>query len=323
MPGFTTHYLFGIQTLKHLDDLQMKKIIKKNYTAFSLGLQGPDLFFYEISSYVFYKTNIGSVAHTTDTGNFLSFLLKSRNIFSDKKDISIANAYIAGFFGHYLLDTACHPYVYAISGNLPEEPSTFGAHVYLETDIDTAFLWNYKKMLPSEFRQERTIHLTLRQRRVIATILHYCYENVYPRLHVSYATTYAATLAMPFICRMFHDPAGQKKALARKGESILLGYPFISPLIPSDSLTFYKDPLNQKHRRWANPWDTSLRSTASFPELFEQASQQYVKCLADLHQLFSCCHSSREHALTEDILTFMGNKSYHSGLDCSMEDLRQ
>lgn len=318
MPGFTTHYLFGIQCLKHLNHSQMKNIIKKNPSAFSLGLQGPDVFFYEVSSYAVYRTNIGSAAHTTDTGKFLSCLLKSRNLFSDKEERSIAEAYIAGFFGHYLLDTACHPYVYAISKNSPKDPSTFGAHVYLETDIDAALLWHYKKMHPSDFRQERTIHLNCRQRCVIATVLHFCYRNVYPWLHVSYATTYAATHAMPLICGLLHDPTGQKKVLARKAEGIILGYPFISPLIPSDTLNFYKDPLNQKHRKWTNPWDTSLISTASFPSLFKQASKKYSQCLRQLGNFFSADDSSSNPALAEDILNLLGNKSYHSGLDCSI-----
>ena len=46
MPGFTTHYLFGLNTWKKLDNIPLKQVIQNNHAAYSLGLQGPDLFFY-------------------------------------------------------------------------------------------------------------------------------------------------------------------------------------------------------------------------------------------------------------------------------------
>ena len=51
MPGFTTHYLFGLNTYKHLDDIEIKKHIHENHAAYSLGLQGPDVFFYFLPWY--------------------------------------------------------------------------------------------------------------------------------------------------------------------------------------------------------------------------------------------------------------------------------
>lgn len=318
MPGFTTHYLFGVQAIKNLEQPFFKEKIKKHHTVFGLGLQGPDIFFYDLPSYAIYRTNIGSPAHTQDTGKFLSFLLKSRKLFSSAKEIHIAESYIAGFIGHYLLDTACHPYVYFKSGNMPNDPSSFGFHVYLEVDIDTAFLWHYKKLLPSEFHPERTIRVNATERRVIAKILQYCYKNVYPELSVSLATTYRATFSTQLLCDLLHDPTGKKKALARRGEKLILGYPFVSPLIPSDSLQFYADPLNLAHRTWKNPWDSTLCSNASFPDLFLSASEEYKACLYRLSKLFSCKKETLLKTLEEALLSDLGNNSYHSGLDCSI-----
>ena len=81
MPGFTTHYLFGVETCHRLGASPLRRELMENHTAFGLGLQGPDIFFYDLPSYVIYKNNIGSVAHTTDTGKFLFFLLQSRVLF--------------------------------------------------------------------------------------------------------------------------------------------------------------------------------------------------------------------------------------------------
>ena len=81
MPGFTTHYLFGVETCHRLGASPLRRELMENHTSFGLGLQGPDIFFYDLPSYVIYKNNIGSVAHTTDTGKFLFFLLQSRFLF--------------------------------------------------------------------------------------------------------------------------------------------------------------------------------------------------------------------------------------------------
>lgn len=203
MPGFTTHYLFGVKTCHRLGASPLRRELMENHTAFGLGLQGPDIFFYDLPSYVIYKNNIGSVAHTTDTGKFLFFLLQSRFLFPKGKKRQIAESYIAGFIGHYLLDTTCHPYVYDRSKSCSDSATAFAPHVYLETDIDTAFLRHYKKKLPSEFYQERTIALSQTGHFVIAKILHLCYSNVYPNLHVSFQTTLRATYFMPLAARTF------------------------------------------------------------------------------------------------------------------------
>lgn len=46
MPGFVTHHIFGINAFHGLPKGNAKDIIRKHNKAYSLGLQGPDLFFY-------------------------------------------------------------------------------------------------------------------------------------------------------------------------------------------------------------------------------------------------------------------------------------
>ena len=49
MPGFVTHYIFGVNAYKQIDNSDIHNIIYRNRQAYSLGLQGPDLFYYFIS----------------------------------------------------------------------------------------------------------------------------------------------------------------------------------------------------------------------------------------------------------------------------------
>lgn len=48
MPGFTTHYIFGMKAYNDMPNSQLKHIVAKYRWLYQLGLQGPDIFFYNI-----------------------------------------------------------------------------------------------------------------------------------------------------------------------------------------------------------------------------------------------------------------------------------
>lgn len=316
MPGFTTHYLFGINTYKALKNDSLKKVIFDHHAAYSLGLQGPDIFFYYLPSYAVHENNIGSIAHIEDTGKFLSYLIESRNLFPDKKEAEIAQAYIMGFIGHYLLDCRCHPYIYCRSHFHGKTPEYHASHMTLEVDIDTELLGFYKNKLPSAFRQESTIMLTRLELRTIATILYYVYSMTYPQQQVTYTGIRLAIRSIQAGTKLLYDPHGKKKVITRKLESLTVGYPVLSPMMASDHLQFYSDPLNVLHREWHNPWDTSFTSTDSFLDLMEAAQEEYLKLLPRLYRYFaSRRHSDAAKLRFEHILKELGSLSYHSGLE--------
>lgn len=319
MPGFTTHYLFGLNTYKKLNHTFLKQIIHDNHTAYSLGLQGPDVFFYFLPSYTIHHNNIGAVAHTDNTGKFLKHLLNSRKLFHKPQERRIAEAYIAGFVGHYTLDTHCHPYVYWKTDFKEKNGRYHGNHMSLETDIDTELLQFYKHRLPSAFRQDATIRLTRLQFRTIASILHYVYKKTYPELGILYITMCSAIRSMQLGMKFLHDPSGKKKAIGEKLETLILGYPLLSALIPSDTLTTHIDPLNILHQPWENPWDKSRISTDSFFDLMDKAQENYLEILANLNRLFEApLYTTKEQKMAKSLLDKLGNNSYHSGLDSSI-----
>ena len=47
MPAGYTHYCFGKDVYKHLDDQNIKDLLLRNQNCFLIGLHGPDIFFYE------------------------------------------------------------------------------------------------------------------------------------------------------------------------------------------------------------------------------------------------------------------------------------
>ncbi len=284
MPGFATHYLFGVSTVKACNKPATRKLIKQHYHAYSLGLQGPDIFFYYLPVFLRKQDNPGSIAHNHHTKAFLNALADSCELFETKKKKEIALTYYLGFIGHYTLDTICHPYIYYKTHYDEEDKTYFGRHVYLETDIDARLLQREKQLLPSEFRQDRTIRLSHEERIVIAKCLHHAYQEVFPELHLSYLDMYLTTVFMPFGVWFLRDRHGKKKVLFRAIEKYLLGYAFISPMIPSDRLHFTSDPLNLAHKKWYNPWHSSQTFDTSFDDLLEQARQLYLKRIDELMQ---------------------------------------
>lgn len=318
MPGFTTHYLFGLNTYRKLNNTPLKRTIKDNHTSYSLGLQGPDVFFYFLPSYTIHRSNIGAIAHTDRTGTFLKHLINSRKLFQKPKERRVAESYVAGFLGHYTLDTHCHPYVYWKTDFKEKNGRYHGRHMGLETDIDTELLQLCKHILPSAFRQDATIWLTRLQFRTISLILYYVYQKTYPELNIQYITIYASIRSMQLGLKTLHDPSGRKKSIGRKLEKLILGYPLLTTLIPSDTVADYADPLNLLHERWQNPWEKSRTSTDSFLDLMDKAEENYLEILTDLNELFKNASLTRteEEKQAKSLLRRLGNKSYHSGLDC-------
>lgn len=314
MPGFTTHYLFGLTTSKHIQPGRLTQQIQQHPNAFTIGLQGPDLFFYYLPCYLNRKGNIGVIAHEAATGTLLQYLLKSYSLFSREKDKSIAASYITGFLGHYILDTTCHPYIYAKShyGNKKNYTSR---HMYLETDIDAEMLSYYQGIRPSRFHQNRVVLLTHREQAVISRILNYAFRNTFREYRFSPGFMRRALRSFYVNLSLLYDRNGRKKALLRKIEGLLFHRACISTLIGNDVLTFTRDPLNLRHRRWCNPWDTNQSSRESFFDLFRSACEKYKAVLNQVEQFFSLSVGTIQYqSLLQELSHTLGSKSYHSGL---------
>lgn len=104
MPGYVTHYIFGRDMYEKLNDPVLKNNLYKNRAVYALGHQGPDIFFYYLPAYVLHGHNLGDMAHTENTGAFYAALFREPQYFKKPEDLQIANAYLEGFLGHYILD---------------------------------------------------------------------------------------------------------------------------------------------------------------------------------------------------------------------------
>ena len=315
MPGFVTHYLFGVDAYKKIKTDSIRMNLKKNHSAYSLGLQGPDIFFFYLPSYLLHKQNIGDLAHRKDTGAFFSYLLESRILFDGKpKYLKIADAYITGFIGHYILDSIVHPYVYAFTkynpDKAPKNSEYFGQHAYFETEIDNELLYLKKGLTPSNFRQDSVIRLSKMQKKVITKMLTYAYTNTYSNITVYNSHIKSAIHWMVMGTRLMHDPSGQKKVVVRFVEKVLFDRPFISAMMASDHHKFVLNCFNLNNKTWIHPW-TKEKSNESFFDLYEKALSIYTKKIVSYYQLV---HNGYKETERQAYTKAYGNRSFISGL---------
>jgi len=316
MPGFNTHYIFGTQAFKSIHSKKTRNNISSHSKVYALGLQGPDLFFYDLLGHLLKEVNLGELAHDTSCGKFLFYLRDSVRLFPDSEDKKIAQVYYLGFMAHHILDRTCHPFVYAFTDYDPDDKSYFDRHLKFETDIDTIFLYKYKKTHPSIFLQAETVRLSPEEISVVSTQLYYAYSMTYPDIEVSRSRMERAIKEFHFNLMGLHDKTGGKKRFLLTLEQFVPGHMLFSGIIGRDGFTYNTDACNLTHRIWKSPWQKDVQRTDSFVDLFENALEEYLSCVNITNALFAATEDSKERDDFEAKLSAkIGNISYCSGIE--------
>lgn len=329
MPGFTTHYLFGIHMYKKLSSTYLKTTIKNNRYAYLLGLQGPDIFFYYPPNIVgIEKDNYGSIIHTCSTRQFFENYLTALEHVTDDKEKEIGTAYLSGFLCHYSLDTSSHPFVYARTNYqtkpLKKQTKDFllAEHINYETNLDTLLLQRYKKLPPSLFHQHKTLSINHKELRTLTKLITYAINKTYSQntgasryTSISAAKVHFAIRSIQYGTRLLKDESGKKKNLVKKAESIFRLPAVLSNIIPSDHVSSDYDYLNLSKEIWISPWDLDMERRESFLDLYHQAEKKCSRTLAILNRYAKCSYTLTNYIVNkDDLLKNIGNYCYHSGL---------
>ncbi len=322
MPGFTTHYIFGMKAYNDMPFTPLKHTIAKYRWLYQLGLQGPDMFFYNIPilRHRDYR-NVGSYMHEHKVSAFFECCLHHIGTIHSRQQQEEAIAYLTGFINHYIADSICHPYVYGRIGYQVDSPTSMhhGMHAHLENELDAILLWKYKKKKPSEFNQAATICLNGQELQFISHFLASCInETYYPityrnNFQVTPAMVHRSIWALRFGCRTLSDKTGKKKFGIAQVESIFVNHPVASAKMVTDSVTDYRSSCNLNHETWSNPWDPSRVSTASFVDLFHETLDKCNRVYTLLNSAITDSVPLDKQDLSS-LLAELGNDSYHSGL---------
>lgn len=311
MPGFITHLMLREEIASNYHNSKWTFLVNKHPAVYNLGLEGPDIFFYHVQAYLGHDRNIGNLMHDENVNLMFDSLFAVRDLFEEPFQ-DICDAYIMGFMGHYTLDCTCHPYVYYKSTHFENlkvsHKYDFGRHTSLETDIDQLMLKHFYGLKPSQYDYAKRINITKEEGQVLSLLLSQALALTFPNASVSSKMCYKAPKSMIFLNKLMRDPSGGKKNLVFSIEKKLLGYPFISAMIPSDTLFAYEDSCNESHDIWYNPWDKETPHNDSIFDLLHKAGEIYKNRL-DMY--ITGINSYEEKT---DLLDNLGNNSYCNGL---------
>lgn len=317
MPGFTTHYLFGTEVLKHLNASKLKKTIQENRKVYNLGLQGPDIFFFKLTTHLHKgHRNPGVYLHEKQINGFFT------SCFETIKDMPVGRekerciAYACGFVCHYILDSVCHPYIYWKTNSLikKKRSNTFGIHSEIETSIDAGLLKRCRGLRPLDFHTGGTIALSASELKTVSAFLSSVINRTYARVNeadgfqVSPSYVRRAVTGLQKGCVLLRDRNGIKKKAVRSVECFLFRFTILSGLFVTNHPKNPKRFFNEEHRVWTNPWDNKNVSTASVPELFNRALSLSIEALCTLG-------TSPKAATIDRLLQSMARYTYH-GMAC-------
>ena len=329
MPGFMTHYILGIKLYQEIPENTLKESIHSHKNLFRLGLQGPDFLFVHPRAAIGKKgKNIGSRIHEEKVNDFFCNMLlraeEERNTL--KKEMAIA--YISGFLCHYIFDSTMHPYIYDAAGFDPYEPNSSavsGAHAHLETLLDTWLIQYYKGRKSFQVRKAAiVVQLSLKEAEFLGRFLSESINRTYYQgTGEKYGTTEKfvknALILYRITCDLFHDTTGRKRRVLEGVERYTWKYPLVSSLIYPGRDPDKVEIMNLNHRVWSNPWDRSVVSTDSMFDLYKKAQDMGKKIFQAFEEYLQPFYEGKEiERKREQLLSIIGDKSYHSGLDCGI-----
>ncbi|MBQ8287255.1 MAG: hypothetical protein IJX76_00600 [Clostridia bacterium] len=297
MPSFWTHFAFASDCRKRLSSRvgytaagTLTAAVAAYPHAFCTGMQGPDPFLFYLPA-AFRKRRLSSVLHTEETVRLLCRILARAYSFAGE-DRRIALSYVAGFLGHYLLDSHTHAFVYAKAG-IVRSADSFCIHNALEADLNRlAIERSFGKRL-REMPRPRAYELSPAERRVLCALYSDLLEQVY-KIRCSPAKVARALWSVRECYRVLYDPHGRKAATVRKAEA-LAGRAYLSPLFLGES-RYFEDPANLERHLWVDPF-TKKASRATFFDLYDRALEAYIPLINLLESPNASCPRARRALL--------------------------
>ena len=318
MPSIVTHYLFS-EDVKNKTNDKIKQELNKSKEIYHIFAQSFDNFFYynlltpkkgkEIRKF-------GNLAQREKVNTYFKNIIleiKNKNLEQNTEIL----AYLYGSLTHYILDSNCHPFVIYNAGWMDDENPNYkyrGRHEEIEVAID-AILYEEKKKMPL---YQANIGSTLLPKITFSQDLKNTLNIVFKKTwnQDNLGTIYEkSTRQGHYILKyLVTDHHGLKKSSYKLFDKI-----FKKNKTKYQNLSFYiKNPnidvLNRKHELWLNPVNNNITSHESFDDLYQKAIKEAIS-------IFDLTDKVLNNKINiEDYLNILGNKSYTTGLDCSLKE---
>ena len=279
MPAMVAHYLFAQRVFSNLHKIG---IPVTDRAAANIGAQGPDIFFFHRvlpwqlgTSYVREGQRMHKISPARLFDAFRSMI--NRQTDAQKHDVMLS--YVEGFFCHYALDRAAHPFILYWQEHLREEQPRYGTtdsqyHFRIESALETMTLRRETGRLMRDFSLT-TVLPTDRQTDFLT--IGRLYQPVFAALlgsadataeHIALAPgdMRQALLFMTDKSMIRQRLIHPLERLVRKGH---IGTSLLRPLDTGDW-----DYANEAHRLWTNPFDDAYSSNDSFFDIYELAAAE-------------------------------------------------
>lgn len=301
MPACITHYQFALRVISNLKKLGVK--IPDADMAL-IGAQGPDIFFFHrVFPWEIGKshTDVGLRLHRGSPARLFEGFRDVLN--SRQSDYDAVLSYILGFFCHYAIDRAAHPYIYCAQERLAEHDPGYGKkpiqyHFRIESALDTIILRRETGRLISKF------DLTS----VLPKNNNSCYEKVGIIYHELLSRIYGIIIPAELLARAPGDMRHalffmndkkmlRQKLIFRPLERLTgLGHIATSLLRPLDAGDW--DYANLAHAEWAYPHDKNITSNYSFFDVYNLAVAEACDMITDF--LAALPHGKTMLEITQD-----------------------
>ena len=303
MPAYCTHYLFGRINYKRLEEGILKRVIAAHKEVYALGLAGPDIFFYFYPDQILVRPTPGTILNEQACGAFLRRMLSEALEFKGEER-EVALAYLAGFIGHYELDSSCHPCVYryveqeAKRRGATSQHEKTGIHFQYECAMDFYFQQHYTKKSAAILNQRRLTKLNKMERKVVGRLVAVSYNKTYPKPNLSEHSMRAVFIFTGIVMWLVVDREGKKERRMQAVERRLYGHPFLCGLYVND-----------------NCYGINLKEWQEMNQLFQKGVRECGKTYCTLEQLLSTLNEGgkKEAEARKNFYHQLGSRSYHTG----------
>lgn len=295
MPALITHYLFGEEALNRglfptpegfgasprpgARDEELRQ-------AFCLGCQGPDPFFFAVTTPrgAIVRSMGGAMHRERMTDAFDELRLGWTRLPEDAR--AAGQAFAAGMLAHYALDRVAHPYVYTHEFELCDDNPELGdayheVHALIESEVDCGMLDAYRGRSVAGFAPAGVLEASDKVVQVAGALLADVARAVF-RIPLR-PTDYARALEDMRLCYRAIEPyeSGRTRALGLL-ERGLRPHSQLMALAHRVELGAGNASMNPGRLPWRDPFKTGddgapLVSTEGFAEVFERALSGYPR----------------------------------------------
>lgn len=283
MPALITHHLFGEESIKALPSALIGT--DEERTAFLLGNQGPDPFFFRVRTpRAATCMNLAGAMHRCRISRQFTALREGVS-YLRAHDAHTGRAFALGLLSHYVLDRVAHPFVYAQQWGIQTADPTLGregdqVHAIIESDLDVLMLQLKRGGgTVASYPPAHELVTTPRINKVAGALMSHVALSVYD-LDVP-APEFAGAVADMQLAYYLIEPAGALRSqVIGRIERTVRGR---SQLAALAHRVTEEPPLragNVGHGEWENPF-THDGSCESFPEVFNRALVDYAQAATE------------------------------------------